>query len=161
VTAAGHSCRVVRIRTVPDLDSLQWHSNPDLEGSGEVSAMCWAPRSGHGTRGSFAGPPPVPESRPGHRVRGRRNSSAHRGVRTRGQPSDRRVTRARATRRPPPRSTATCPDRYLSRLRCRSSSVCGTATNGRYRGLLRPAHGSRRPRAVPGRSRLARLIRAR
>ena len=55
---------------------------------------------------------------------------------------------------------ARCPG-YLSRCRCRRSSVCGTAMNGRYRGLLRPAHGCRRPHAMPGGSHLARLIRAR
>ena len=38
--------------------------NPDLEGSGELSAMRSTRRSGHGTRGSFAGPPPLPESGP-------------------------------------------------------------------------------------------------
>ena len=177
--------------------------NPDLAGSVEVSAMCSTRRSGHGTRGSFAGPPPLPESRPGHRARGRRTSSAQRGVRTRAGLSDRRVTSSglhtasdelttrcwttrrrnssmhrrsgsvhahversvfgdcrmvrRVGRRRPSRRGA----RYLSRLQYRSSPFCGTATNGRYRALLRPAHGFRRPHAMRGRSRLARLIRAR
>ena len=36
----GHSCRGVRIRTVPDLDSLHGIPNPDLKVSGELSAMC-------------------------------------------------------------------------------------------------------------------------
>jgi len=65
-----------------------------------------------------------------------------------------------ATRRPPPCSRARRPE-YFSRCRCRRSSVCGTAMNGRYRGLLRPAHGCRRRHAMPGGSHLARLIRAR
>ena len=36
----GHSCRGVRIRTVPDLDRIHVIPNPDLKVSGELSAMC-------------------------------------------------------------------------------------------------------------------------